>query len=98
VDTVLALSPCANFKIRDGTGRVMARCTVNPLAGTKNRKENAMLGWALTFLIIALVAAALGFTGIAGAASSIAQILFVIFLVLFLIAMLARALQGRPPV
>ena len=68
------------------------------LSGTKNRKEYVMLGWALTFLIVALVAAALGFTGIAGAASSIAQILFVIFLVLFLIAMLARALQGRPPV
>ena len=31
-----------------------------------------MLGWALTFLVIALIAAALGFGGIAGASASIA--------------------------
>jgi uncharacterized membrane protein YtjA (UPF0391 family) len=77
----------------------MGRCTTDPALRNHHIEwRNAMLGWALTFLIVALVAAALGFTGIAGAASSIAQILFVIFLVLFLIAMLARALQGRPPV
>ena len=34
-----------------------------------------MLGWALTFLVIALIAAALGFGGIAGASAGIAQIL-----------------------
>lgn len=39
-----------------------------------------MLGWSITFFILAVIAAALGFTGIAGAASSIAQILFFIFL------------------
>ena len=39
-----------------------------------------MLGWALTFLVIALIAAVLGFAGIAGAAAGIAQILFYIFL------------------
>jgi uncharacterized membrane protein YtjA (UPF0391 family) len=60
-------------------------------------KGNTMLGWALTFLIVALVAAALGFSGIAGAASSIAQILFVVFLVLFVVAMIARAVRGQPP-
>ena len=43
-----------------------------------------MLGWALTFLVIALIAAALGFGGIAGASAGIAQILFYIFLVLLL--------------
>lgn len=56
-----------------------------------------MLGWSLTFLIIALVAAALGFGGIAGTASGIAQILFVIFLALFLVSMLMRALRGKSP-
>ena len=44
-----------------------------------------MLSWAATFLIIALVAAALGFAGIAGSAAWIAQVLFVVFLVLFLV-------------
>lgn len=43
-----------------------------------------MLGWTLTFFIIALIAAALGFGGIAGASAGIAQILFIVFLVLFL--------------
>jgi len=57
-----------------------------------------MLGWALTFLVIALIAAALGFGGIAGASAGIAQILFVVFLILFVIAMIARAVSGRPPV
>jgi uncharacterized membrane protein YtjA (UPF0391 family) len=40
-----------------------------------------MLGWAVTFLVIALIAAVFGFAGIAGAAAGIAQILFYIFLV-----------------
>ena len=57
-----------------------------------------MLGWAITFLIVALISAALGFGGIAGAASSIAQSLFFVFIVLFIVAMIARAVRGRPPV
>jgi uncharacterized membrane protein YtjA (UPF0391 family) len=47
-----------------------------------------MLGWAVTFLIIALIAAALGFSGIAGTAVGLAKILFVVFLVLFLISLI----------
>ena len=54
-----------------------------------------MLSWAMTFLIIALIAAVLGFGGIAGSATWIAQILFALFLVLFLISML---MGRRPPV
>ena len=45
-----------------------------------------MLGWALTFLIVALVAAILGFGGIAGAAVSIAKIIFFVAIVLFAIS------------
>lgn len=48
-----------------------------------------MLGWSLTFLLIALVAAILGFGVIAGTAASIAKILFVVFLVLFLVSLLS---------
>jgi uncharacterized membrane protein YtjA (UPF0391 family) len=36
-----------------------------------------MLGWALTFLVIAIIAAIFGFGGIAGAAAGIAQVLFI---------------------
>ncbi|NQD93472.1 DUF1328 domain-containing protein [Pseudomonas sp. CrR25] len=45
-----------------------------------------MLSWAITFLIIAIVAAVLGFGGIAGAATGIAKILFGVFLVLFVLS------------
>jgi uncharacterized membrane protein YtjA (UPF0391 family) len=44
-----------------------------------------MISWAVTFLIIAIVAALFGFTGVAGAATNIAWILFVVGLVLALI-------------
>lgn len=56
-----------------------------------------MLGWAITFLIIALIAGVLGFGGIAAASVEIAQIIFVVFLALFLIAAVVHALKGRPP-
>ena len=50
-----------------------------------------MIGWAVTFLIVALVAAVLVFTGIAGVASNIAWILFVVGLILAVVF----ALFGR---
>lgn len=60
-------------------------------------KEAAMLGWALTFLVIALIAAALGFGGIAGASAGIAKIIFVIFLVLLLASLFMHLVRGRAP-
>ncbi len=45
-----------------------------------------MLYWAAGFLIIAIIAAVLGFGGIAGTAIGLAKILFFVFLVLFLIS------------
>lgn len=47
-----------------------------------------MLGWALTFLVVAIIAGLLGFGVIASASAGIAKIIFVIFLVLFVIALL----------
>jgi uncharacterized membrane protein YtjA (UPF0391 family) len=44
-----------------------------------------MLGWAVTFLIIALVAAVFGFGGIAAASAGIAKVLFFLFLVMCVI-------------
>ena len=52
-----------------------------------------MLGWALTFLVVALLAGILGFGGIASASTGIAQILFVVFLVLFVGTMVMRLLR-----
>jgi len=47
-----------------------------------------MLGWAVVFLIIALVAAVFGFGGDAAASAGIAKLLFFIFLVLFVISLI----------
>ena len=40
------------------------------------------LKWALIFLVIAIVAGALGFTGIARGAATLSKIFFVVFLIL----------------
>lgn len=57
-----------------------------------------MLGWAVTFLVVALIAGVLGFGGIAGTSVGIAKVLFFIFIILFVISLVARAVKGRPPV
>ena len=54
-----------------------------------------MFSWAITFLIIALIAAILGFTGIAGTAINIAWILAVVGIILALVFMV---MGRRPPV
>lgn len=40
-----------------------------------------MLNWALTFLVIGLIAGLFGFFGVAGVATQIAWVLFVVFMV-----------------
>jgi uncharacterized membrane protein YtjA (UPF0391 family) len=54
-----------------------------------------MLSWALTFLVIALIAGLLGFTNIYVAAAGIAQILFFVFLVLFVISLIGGRMARR---
>jgi uncharacterized membrane protein YtjA (UPF0391 family) len=56
-----------------------------------------MLGWAITFLIVALIAAVLGFGGIAGVAIEAAKLVFFVAVVLFLIAALVGIVRGRTP-
>jgi len=53
-----------------------------------------MLYWAIVFLVIALIAGALGFGGIVGAATGIAKILFVVFLVLFVASLIFGGVRG----
>lgn len=55
-----------------------------------------MLQLALTFLIIALVAALFGFTGLFVAAAGIAKILFFVFVVLFLISIVTHGMRRSP--
>jgi uncharacterized membrane protein YtjA (UPF0391 family) len=51
--------------------------------------DTIMLSWALTFLVIALIAGVLGFGVIAGTSATIAKVLFFVFLVLFIVGLLA---------
>jgi uncharacterized membrane protein YtjA (UPF0391 family) len=57
-------------------------------------REVYMLYYALGFLLIAIVAAVLGFGGIAFAAAGIAKILFYLFLVLFIVSLIVHLARG----
>jgi uncharacterized membrane protein YtjA (UPF0391 family) len=56
-----------------------------------------MLGWALMFLIVAIVAALLGFTGIAILSAEVAKVLVIIFIILFVISLVFGLIRRRPP-
>jgi uncharacterized membrane protein YtjA (UPF0391 family) len=55
-----------------------------------------MLGRAVAFLIIALIAAVLGFGGIAGTAIQIAKVIFFVAIVLFVISAVVALVRGGP--
>jgi uncharacterized membrane protein YtjA (UPF0391 family) len=52
-----------------------------------------MMRYSVLFLVVAIVAALLGFTGIASSAAWIAQTLFFVFLALFLVMLIASFVQ-----
>ena len=52
-----------------------------------------MLQWALLFLVIALIAALLGFGGLAAASTGAAKLVFFVFVVLFALSLLASLLR-----
>jgi uncharacterized membrane protein YtjA (UPF0391 family) len=54
-----------------------------------------LLKWAAIFFVIALIAAAFGFSGIAAGAADIAKILFYLFLAIFAILLIAGLVIGR---
>lgn len=52
-----------------------------------------MLHYAVVFLVIALIAAVLGFGGIAGSAIGIAKVLFIVFLIMAAVSFLFGLLR-----
>jgi uncharacterized membrane protein YtjA (UPF0391 family) len=56
-----------------------------------------MLNWAVTFFVIALIAAFLGFGGVAGLSADIGWLFAVLGVVVLGIGLLSRALGGRSP-
>lgn len=55
-----------------------------------------MLNWAITFLVVAMIAAFFGFGGVAGTSMEFAKILFFLFIVLFVVSLLFG--WRKPPV
>jgi uncharacterized membrane protein YtjA (UPF0391 family) len=53
-----------------------------------------MLGLVVTLLIIALIAAILGFGGIAGTAVGFAKIIFLVAIILFLVSLVFGGYRG----
>ena len=55
-----------------------------------------MLRWAILFLIIALIAGALGLGRVEWFASELAWVLFVVFIILFIASLILGARSGPP--
>jgi len=53
-----------------------------------------MLSWAITFFILALVAAFFGFGGIASSVVGIAKVLLVLFVIAFIVSLIL-GMRGR---
>ena len=56
-----------------------------------------MLRWAISFLVLAIVAGVFGFGGIMAVSVDIAKLLFFVFIVLFAISALMHVLRGSTP-
>ena len=54
----------------------------------------SLLGWAILFLVVALIAAVFGFGLVSGVSFTIAKWLAVIFVVLFIVSIVAHAVKN----
>jgi len=71
----------------EGHHGIWVAVLIGSAARLRGKEGVLVLSWSITFLVIGLIAAVLGFTGVAGAATQIAWVLFVIFIVLFLVSL-----------
>jgi uncharacterized membrane protein YtjA (UPF0391 family) len=56
-----------------------------------------MLNYVITFFLLAVLAAFLGFGGLAGTFSQIAQLLAIVFVVLFFVSLIRHSTSSRTP-
>jgi uncharacterized membrane protein YtjA (UPF0391 family) len=58
-----------------------------------------MLGWAIFFFILAIIASVFGFGGLSAAFAGVAQILFFLFIIVFIVLLVTgfRRRRGPPP-
>ncbi len=54
-----------------------------------------MLGWAITFFLLAIVASIFGFGGLAGTFAAIAKFMAILFVVLFIASLVYGMVTGR---
>src|SRR5699024_12073806 len=66
---------------------IRRRITCGGRTFIQRERRYIMLGYAIGFLIVAIIAGILGFGVIAGTAALVAKILFVIFLILFVVSL-----------
>jgi uncharacterized membrane protein YtjA (UPF0391 family) len=74
-----------------------APARASAMNGDRDPRRDLMIGWAVTFLLVALIAAILGFGGIAGFAVEIAKIIFFVAIILFVISAVVAMIRGRAP-
>jgi uncharacterized membrane protein YtjA (UPF0391 family) len=60
---------------------ILLKFSVTPVLSNRHKPGTTMLHYAVVFLVVALIAAVLGFGGLAAGAAGIAKILFVVFLI-----------------
>jgi uncharacterized membrane protein YtjA (UPF0391 family) len=84
--------PSWSRKVSDGDSQELDRRIVVTI---KLNREVEMLYYALVFLIVALVAGALGFGFVAFAAAGIAKICFFLFLIMFVVSLIMHVGRGR---
>ena len=84
----LGCAPTPSFAQRNPPQVVTAETTV--LKGDPD-----MLGWAIVFAVLAIIAGALGFFALAGVAAAVAKMLFLVFLVLLVVSFIMRAVRGQ---
>jgi uncharacterized membrane protein YtjA (UPF0391 family) len=60
-------------------------------------RRNAMIGWAIMFLIVALIAAVFAFAGIAIVSTTLAKIVFFAAIAMFAIAAIAGLIYDHTP-
>jgi uncharacterized membrane protein YtjA (UPF0391 family) len=73
--------------------RFVARKVGDQRAAEDSVENFGLLHYAIIFLVVALVAAAVGFGGVAGVAMEGARLLFWIFIVLFVVSLVASLLR-----
>ena len=60
-----------------------------------NYQGGFMLNWIITFFVLAIIAAFLGFGGLAGTFAQVAQLLTALFVILFLASLVFSLITGR---